>query len=329
MNKENFAKGVERLINPISVGGLHFIQPFNALLPKTIQRLLVKASAKKTPHMGFVVEPYSLFLCYEIIDLEKAQSLLPDGFKLIKTKVFFDDMPKYYCIFGNIRAHTSAFWGIRTEFYVIAEDTKTGLLSWIIISYDTDTISYDSKNGLTAPNANRSVLTINHRGRLFLDIQRDDQSRKLILEADIEKGEMRCLDQRLWLEGNLSIGYGKDLAEKDGDIFSLRFEPCEVEKALYIPAEALDIETNTWFPGLFADKPSQVACFPYAQHFVSDSPGTSSNLKNRDELIAADKALDFDTIEAFSTKSFRTSIIISSVFSFVLTITLLLLWLSK
>ncbi len=101
--------------------------------------------------MGFVVEPYSSFLCYEIADIDKAKSLLPDGFKLIKTKVFENDEPKYYCIFGCFRAHTSAFWGARTEFYIIAEDQKTGLLSWIIVDYDTDTISYDKKMALDRP----------------------------------------------------------------------------------------------------------------------------------------------------------------------------------
>lgn len=59
--------------------------------------------------MSFVVEPYSLFLCYEIIDIKRAESLLPDNFELVKTKIFDTDKPKYYCIFGCIRAHTSAF----------------------------------------------------------------------------------------------------------------------------------------------------------------------------------------------------------------------------
>ena len=122
MNKDNFSKGAERLVDPISVGSLHFIQQFNQLLPKPFQKLIVKASSKKTPYMGFVVEPYSLFLCYEIADLEKATALLPDGFELIKTKIFAQDEPKYYCIFGCFRAHTSAFWGMRAEFYIIAEN---------------------------------------------------------------------------------------------------------------------------------------------------------------------------------------------------------------
>ncbi|MEI6237604.1 MAG: hypothetical protein WCP03_03330 [Candidatus Saccharibacteria bacterium] len=329
MNKTNFAKGVERLINPISVGTLHFMQYFNQLMPKSIQRKLVKSSAQKTPHMGFVVEPYSLFLCHEIIDIEKAKSLLPDGFELIKTKIFANDEPKYYCIFGCIRAHTSAFWGTRTEFYIIAKDKQTNLLSWIIIDYITDTISYDNKNGLSAPNINQAVMTTDYNGNLIIDIKKKDGSHKLSLTSDVKKGVMTNLDQRLWLEGNLSIGYGKDLSDDGAAIFALKFEPGEVEKALKIPSLGLSLESNTWYPGLFEKEPSQIACFPYAQHFISDSPGHSSKVKNKDDLESAIKSLDFDRVKVFSTKSFRLMILIGTIVSLTITITLLSLLLSK
>lgn len=41
MKRFNFTKGVEKLIDPINVGSLHFMQFFNNLLPKNIQRKLV------------------------------------------------------------------------------------------------------------------------------------------------------------------------------------------------------------------------------------------------------------------------------------------------
>ena len=44
MGKNIFAKGVEGLIDPISVGSLHFIESFNELLPKSIQKRLIKSS---------------------------------------------------------------------------------------------------------------------------------------------------------------------------------------------------------------------------------------------------------------------------------------------
>ena len=50
----NFTKEVERLVNPMDVGSLHFIQSFNKLLPKPVQRKLVESSAKNIPYMGFV-----------------------------------------------------------------------------------------------------------------------------------------------------------------------------------------------------------------------------------------------------------------------------------
>jgi hypothetical protein len=328
MDKINFAKNVERLINPISVGTLHFMQSFNQLLPKSIQKKIVKASSKKTPYMGFVVEPYSLFLCYEIKDLEKAKALLPDGFKLIKTKIFADDEPKYYCIFGCIRAHTSAFWGSRTEFYAIAEDQKTGLLSWIILDYITDTISYDSKNGLMSPNSNQSIMTIDHSGTLFIDIQGKDNSHKLKLYINIERNTVKKLDQRLWLEGNLSIGYGRNLSDNGADIFALKFEPNEVEKALDLPISSLNLEANTWYPNLLSEKPSQIVCFPYAQHFISDSPGQSSTIKNRAELLSAINAIDFNKIKVFSTKSFKIMFLAGAITSTLTTLILIFLLLN-
>ena len=121
MKKFDFIKGVERLINPIEVGTLHFMQFFNNLLPKSIQKKFVMAASKKTSYMGFVVEPYSTFLCYEIKDPELASKMLPDGFKLVKCQVLEDSEPKYYAVFGCINAHTSAFFGIRVEFYLMAE----------------------------------------------------------------------------------------------------------------------------------------------------------------------------------------------------------------
>lgn len=329
MNKNNFAKNIEKLIDPITVGSIHFIQPFNQLLPKAIQKKLMESSSKKTPYMGFVVEPYSFFLCYEIIDPEKAKSLLPIGFELIKTKIFTHDEPKYYAIFGCIKAHTSAFWGVRNEFYIIAEDKKTGLLSWIIVDYDTGTISYDDKHGLRPPNAHQAVVTIDYDGTLFVDIQNNDHNRKLIFSANIENGKMNELDQRLWLEGNLSIGHGPNLSDNGPKIFSLKFDPKDVSRALKIPAEDLNIEANSWYPGLFKNTPDQIVCFPYAQHFLSDSPGQASNLKNREELIKAKEAIDFEKIEVFSTKSFKTMILLGTILSIGLTLTLLLLWLLK
>lgn len=329
MSKYNFTKEIEKLIDPINVGTLHFMQTFNDLLPKKIQNKIMKASSKKTPQMGFVVDPYSFFLFYEIKDLEKANGLIPDGFKLIKTKIFETDEPKYYTVFGCFNARTSAFLGMRTEFYIIAEDTKTNLLSWIIIDYDTNTISHDKKNGLVGPNLTNSFSTINYDGTLFVQSIRKDNSRSLKFESDITKGKTKKLDQRLWLEGNLSIGYGKTFSGTDEDIFSLKFNPKEVEQALNIPLDALKLETNSWYQDLIKETPSELVCFPFAQHFLSDSPGYSSKLKTKADLEKEISSVDFSKISVFSTKPFKLMLIFSGVFSFLLTITLIILLILK
>lgn len=295
------------------------------MLPKKLQDSLVSSSSKVSPFMGFVVEPYAFFLCHEIKDLKKAESLLPEGFGLLKTSVFAGDEAKYYAIFGCFRAHTSAFWGARVELYIIAEDKKSGLLSWIIVDYDSNTISFDKKNGLKDPNCKSAVLTVNHSGELFVDMQRDDKKRGLVLESNITNGIRKPLDQRLWLEGNLSIGYGNEIAVNGAEIFSLRFDPKEMESALEIPLRDLKISLNTWYPDLFEQIPSVVLCFPYAQHFISDSPGSASNLKSREELIAANSRIDFAKLKVFSVDSFHLMFMLGTAFSFILTVILVLL----
>lgn len=329
MHKHSFSEEVERLVNPISVGSLHFIQMFNKLLPKAIQKRLVSSSSKKIPFMGFVVEPYSFFLCYEIADTNKAKSLLPDNFELIKTSIFQDDDPKYYCIFGCFRAHTSAFWGVRNEFYVIAEDKKTGLLSWIIVDYDTDTISYDSQNGLRSPNCDSAILTTDYTGTVVANIQNNDRSRGLEFNARLDSGSMKKLNQRLWLEGNLSIGYGRVLSQNNADIFSLKFQPGEVERALDIPLQDLSIGTNSWYPGMFKSAPAYAVCFPYAQHFVSDSPGHTSKLQNKDQLQAANAGIDFSTAKTFSARSFLVMFAVNAAISTIIIITLAIIAILK
>lgn len=328
MKSNPFIKGVERLVNPIDVGTLHFIQSFNNYMPKNIQKKLVAASAKKTPHMGFVVEPYSYFLCYEIEDLEKAKSYLPDGFELVKTKVFEDTKPGYYGIFGCFTAHTSGFWGLRIECYIIAEDTKSGLLSWVIIDYDTNTISYDPQNGLCDANATGSIMTTDYNGIVYVDVI-NREGRTLQFESEISKGIMTPLDSRLWIEGNLSVAYGRRKIDGDPETFSLTFNPAEFEKALRIPVDHLMIQSNSWFPNLFKTQPTELVCFPYAQHFLSDSPGYSSKLKNEHDLNVAVAKTNFEKIEVFSTKGFKSMLFFGSIASFAINLTLLILLLES
>lgn len=323
--KNEYTVGVEKLIRPVDVGTLHFIQNFTGSLPLKLQKKMVNASAKKTPLMGFVVEPYSYFLGYEIQDLKRANAMLPEGFKMIKTRVFEDDEPKYYGIFGIFNAHTSGFWGLRVEFYLIAEDTRTGLLSWVIIDYDTNTISYDPKRGLSKPNAESGIFTIDYDGIIHVDVKRNNDTNKLVLQSDISNGIMKPLDERLWIEGNLSIGYGRTMTDNGGNIFSLKFDPKEFEKALYIDKKDLHIEMNTWFKGLFKEEPEVALCFPYAQHYLSDSPGSHSMIQSKKELEEEIKKVNFKKIDVFSAQSFSKMIKTGLMISAVINVTLALL----
>lgn len=319
---ENFSKGVERLVDPIDVGTIHFIQSFNRYMPRSVQKKMVESSGSKTPYMGFVVEPYSYFLAYELKDLDKARDLLPDGFELVKSKVFTSDEPRYYAIFGCFNAHTSGFWGMRTEFYLVAEDTNTGLMSWIIVDYDTNTITYEPKDGFCDPNARNAMLTVDFDGMLYVDV-RNDEGRQLIFSSDTKKGVMAPLDERLWIEGNLSIAYGGKTIDDDPGLFGLKFDVREFEQALMMPADSLKIEMNNWYQDLIADQPSQIACFPYAQHYLSDSPGHNSEIHDERELKDAVAAVDFGKIDVFSTKPIKTSFLVGGVVSAVVNLTLL------
>lgn len=320
-----FIKGVERLVKPTDVVAISFLNSFTKFIPKSIQKKLMASTAKTIPHMGFVVEPYSLFLCYKLKNIGLAQSLISADYKIIKTKIFVDDEPGYYIIFGCITAHTSAFWGSRIEMYVIAENKKTGLLSWVIVDYDTNTNSYDPKHGLVNANSMNAVMTTTHHGKVLVHMERDDASRKLVVEADSTAGTMRPLDQRLWLEGNLSIDYGTNVSDGASHVFSLKFDPLEVEQALRIPLERVTVQSNSWYPGLFDPQPMHVVCFPYAQHFVTDSYASKGTILTRDELVTNVKELgDLSQFSGFSAKPIKRQLLIGMIFSAVLTILLVL-----
>jgi len=197
------------------------------------------------------------------------------------------------------------------------------------VDYDSNTISYDKRDGLRDPNASNAVVTTDCEGKIYVDIAKNDGKRKLTFDCDFESGKIAPLDQRLWLEGNLSIGYGSEFDSKDASIFSLKFNPCEVRRGVNIPFENVRLEENSWYPGLFKTEPYRVLSFPYAQHFVSDSPGSSSNLKNEEELVKAVETIDFEKIKVFSTKSFKTMFMVGSLVSFLVTTLLVILLILK
>lgn len=296
MNIRDFTNGTEAMISPMDVGTVHHMQKKLCKLPKWIQRKIIMSACEKTQKMGFVVEPYAFFLFYEMENPELVQKLLPKGFRPVKSSVFDGDGEKYYGITSVFRVHTSFFWGTRAEFYVVAENEKTGLMSWVILDYVSDTISYDYKSGLRSPEATRAIASTTCEGELLADLIRDKDGRRLNFRADLKNGKMRKLNEKLWIEGNTSIAYSEILDDFAGDLFSLTFLPREMEEALEIPVKDVEIKEFSWFPEAMGGKLGRAACFPFAQHMLSDSPGNSTYYGNREELQKAAEAVDFGKI---------------------------------
>ncbi len=284
-NEEKFIMGVEGMIQPMKVSDLLFFQKLKGLLPPFLLRRLLYRASKNTPLIGFVIEPYSLFLFFRLRDLEYAKSMLPDRYELAKTKLFVDDKPDYYMGIGNLSTRASTFWGTRQEAYLIATDKVTGILSFIFIDILSNTIIALPSKGIADPNCKKAVFTTNSKGDVFLDIQEKKTDRRLSLKGNIKNGKMRKLDETLWLMGNTSIGHSKRLANGEDQPFAVIFDPAEVEEALDIPPENIRITENTLFPGLAESDISKVVCFPYAQHYIADSPGLSTSVRDRHELI--------------------------------------------
>ena len=80
MNVLAYAKGVEKLVDPVMVGKAHYMQTKLAKMPVWLQKKIVVSSAKKADKMPFVVEPYCSFLFYEIPVPERVQKFMPEGF---------------------------------------------------------------------------------------------------------------------------------------------------------------------------------------------------------------------------------------------------------
>ena len=78
-----------------------------------------------------------------------------------------------------------------------------------------------------------------------------------------------------------------------------------MERALEIPLENLDMACSTWHADILAPRPARLACFPFAQHVLSDSPGRSSGYASERELARAARAVDFDSLRAFSVAPVR------------------------
>lgn len=99
-------------------------------------------------------------------------------------------------------------------------------------------------------------------------------------------GVITELDQRLWVEGNLSVDYGGELQQCTKP-FSLVFDPKEMAQALKIPLNDISLCTNSFAERALDPMPFEVACFPYAQHFVTTSVLTATTMRTGEDLEKA------------------------------------------
>lgn len=294
-----FIKKTESLVRPQDVTAISFLGDFNRYLPKKTQQKLMKKGSEKIPYMGFVVDPYCFFLTYRITDRAKAQSLLPEGYELAETAFFKGDEKHPTLIVCAFSARTSAFAGIRLEFYIIARDTETGLISWIIADYETNTNSHDPKNGFCGYTCDKALYTTTPYGELISEFKRKNSSREFSVVADIKSGEVRQLDEVLWVEGNLSVDYGGFLKDESSENFSLIFDPVLMKEAFELPLHSINLVKNTYFEDLIdGDTPVKAAVFPYSQHFI-----IKQNLRKQDLTGVAD--LMVYTEEFLDAKGFK------------------------
>jgi hypothetical protein len=324
MSKYKFIKKVEEMIKTDDIAILRLVGPLLKYVPGKLQIKALENSSKDNPYLGFVVDPYSTFLFYEIVDLEWARRLIPDGFELEKTRVFNDGEPKYYISFAAFNVKTSAFAGTRLEVNVIARSKKTGLISWIIVDYDTNTLSHDSLKGVIDSTTKQTIFTTDYDGNIIVDINNSDKNRALVFDLDSNDAEYKVLERDFWLEGNLSVGYGREISRNSPNAFAMKFDPKEVEKAYRVDLDKLNMTKNTWYPGLFKDQVDEVLYFPYAQHYLSDSPGNYSNHDNVDEMIRDFENLDLESIPPYSAEALR-KMVKTGLFTNSLIITILLI----
>ena len=289
-HRRQFIARTESLVSPSEVGKLHGRAEMLARLPLAVQRWIV-AHAGGDPLVGFIVEPYALFLAYEIEDEEAARALLPAGYELVPTNMFADSPPRLAGIVGAFNVHSSVLWGARIEFYLIARDTRTGLLTWVICDYESNTINYDPGQGFSPSTTSRAVVTSSHRGEVIVDVLSRESANQLSVTAALPGATMRPLDQQLWIDGNLSIAYGGHLMDPSAQPFGLVFDPAEMEQALELPLDTVSVDVNTFGAGILAQEPFEAACFPYAQHFLTPSYPRPSEIHDAEGLAEAVRSL--------------------------------------
>ncbi len=294
--RDYFIKLTEKMVTPKKVATVFQGAEFLGKLPLSVQKRIMEKGTKKDPYISFIVEPYSLFLAYEIRDEKAILDMIPEDYELIDCTMFAGEQGRKMVIIGAFNVHTSVFWGNRLEVYIIAKNKRTGLMSWIINEYETDTISFDPGRGFSSPSTEHSVLTTSFLGEVILDVKGKKSGQEIQATAELKEAKQKKLDQRLWVEGNFSVDYGNELNEVQTKPFGLIFDPSEMEQALSIEQKDINIFQNSFLKGIIDEEPYQICCFPYAQHFYTTSYPIGHQVQSAEdlelriqEIIEADK----------------------------------------
>ncbi len=282
--RHTFIRITEKMVTPAKVAKVFQGSEFLRRLPRILQKKIMENGAKTDPYISFIVEPYSLFLAYEVVDEERLTRLLPPNYELVSSSMFQGSKERKCIIIGAFNVHTSVFWGNRVELYIIAKNKVTGLVSWIIQEYETNTISYDPGRGFIEPGTKHSVLTTSFLGEVILDVEGKDSKNIIQVNANVKTGENRKLNRILWIEGNFSVDYGSELSDVKTKPFGLVFDPAEMDEALALSIDDVEIVNNTFFQGIIDKTPFEVCCFPYAQHFYTTSIPLEHKIQNENDL---------------------------------------------
>lgn len=278
-----YVKNVEQRIEPKKVAEAFQGAQMLRKLPFLIQKIIMKNVTKKDPYMGFVVEPWSLFLSYEITQKD-VEHFLPKNYELLPSSIFEHSPKKHCAIIGLFNIHTDVFWGSRFEIYVIARNKDTNLATWIIYDYESNTINFDPGEGFIAPTLSKSVFTTSHKGEIITAFENQSTNNCITLYADTKNTKYKSLNQQLWIEGNLSVDYSGELGDQSSEPFGLIFDPEEMKGAMEIMPNTINIEKLNFG---FLNKERtllEACCFPYAQHFITTTIPKGHEMKNERDL---------------------------------------------
>jgi hypothetical protein len=231
---------------------------------------------------------------------------------------------------GIFNTKASTFWGSRLEVYLIAKDTKTNITSWIFLDILSNTIIAHPAKGITDPNTSKALYTTNSKGEVFLDFLKHKTDIGLSLKGKLTGGKLRPLEQDLWIMGNASAAFSKNYVRESGDPFAVIFDPAEVQQALDIPVKDILILSNTLVPDWADTTLVKAVCFPFAQHYIADSPGLRTFVENPEDMIVKYNALAEKTnMKTFSAKSVKIQLFLGIILSGAANIILLMLLLSR